>query len=282
MDRLDFFQFNPRLYPTFDDSVKRAAREEIFQTFKTVLQENLNVGTLLRSNFLVINDLLADYYGIPGVQGGHFRKVNVPGEIPRGGLLGMAGVLAMGSDGERSSPVERGAWVLRKLLHKPPPPAPANVPQLSRHSGKLLPARELLSAHMEEPQCSQCHQRIDPIGFGLEQFNAAGLWRDKEYTEIANNHQVKKSQEHPIDATGFLPDGTRFDGFFELRNAMAKHQDAFARCLAEQLVAYGLGRSFGFTDEPLIAELLAKAASENMTFPALIHALTSSQAFLSK
>jgi hypothetical protein len=237
---------------------------------------------LLKCDFVVINDVLADYYGIADVKGSGFRKVRVPENTPRGGLLGMAAILAMGSDGERSSPVERGAWVLRKLLHKPPPPAPANVPQLSRHAGKLLPARDLLVAHMEEPQCAQCHRRIDPIGFGLEQFNAVGLWRDTEYTEIANNNQVKKSQEHPIDATGSLPDGTAFNGFHQLREAIATQQDAFTRGMIEPLIAYALGRPFGFSDETLASEMLSQSQSANSTLRSLIHLLVASDTFRSK
>ena len=105
----------------------------------------------------------------------------------------MAAVFAMGSDGERSSPVERGVWVLRKLLHDPPPPAPANVPQLSRLEGKLLPVRKLIDAHMEEAQCAQCHRNIDPIGYGLEHFNAVGLWRNSEL--VSGSH--RKTKEFP-------------------------------------------------------------------------------------
>ena len=153
----------------------------------------------------------------------------------RGGLLGMAAILAMGSDGERSSPVERGAWVMRKLLHDPPPPAPPNVPQLSRHAGKLLPARELQKAHMEQPQCAQCHRTIDPIGYGLENFNAVGLWRDEEYTEFAKDNRVIRSKLFPIDAAGTLPDGDKFQDFFQLRDAVAGHEAAFARGLIERL-----------------------------------------------
>ncbi|MEI8371182.1 MAG: DUF1592 domain-containing protein, partial [Planctomycetia bacterium] len=124
MKRLDFFQFNYRLYPTFDGSAKESARREVFETVRTLLTEDLPLGTLLSSDFVVVNDVLADHYDIPGVRGAEFRKVAVPAGTPRGGLLGMAAILAMGSDGERSSAVERGAWVLRKLLHDPPPPAP--------------------------------------------------------------------------------------------------------------------------------------------------------------
>lgn len=282
MERLDFFQFNYRLYPEFDDSVKAAARQEVFETILTLLRQNRPVGELLKSDTVVINDLLADFYGIDGVRGSQFREVAVPAGQPRGGLLGMAAILAMGSDGERSSPVERGAWVLRKLLHKPPPPAPANVPQLSRHAGQLLSARDLLTAHMEEPQCFQCHRKIDPIGFGLEHFDAVGKWREVEYTEIAVNNRVRKSKEHPIDATGQLPDGTKFNGFFELRDAVADQEEAFARGLIEHLIEYALGRPFGFTDAELADSLLVRSRDTGLTLRAVIHGIVLSEAFRSK
>ncbi len=284
MDRLAFFQFNARLYPSFDDSVKRASREEVFHTVRVILEENLPVTSLLKADFVVLNELMAEFYGVGqgGATGAAFRKMPVPEGVPRGGLLGMAAVLAMGSDGERSSPVERGAWVLRKLLNDPPPPAPANVPQLSRHQGKLLPARELLRAHMEEPQCAQCHQRIDPIGFGLEHFNAVGLWREKERTEIASGNTVRKFQEHPIDASGALPDGGRFENFFELREALAKREEAFVRGLIENLISYGLGRPAAFSDEELSQSLLERARQSGWSLRAVLHALTASRAFQSK
>jgi len=282
MERLDFFNYNYRLYPEFDDSVKMAARQEVYQTILNLLGSNRPLAELLKSDTVVINELLADYYGIEGVRGPKFREVKVPADLPRGGLLGMAAILAMGSDGERSSPVERGTWVMRKLLHAPPPPAPPNVPQLSRHAGKLLPARDLLQAHMEEAQCAQCHRRIDPIGYGLEHFDAVGLWRETEYTEIAANNRVKQSKEHPIDDTGTLPDGTEFDGFFELRDAIATRHEAFARGFVEHLIAYALGRPYGFTDQDLADAILAQASKQKATPRAYIHALVQSEAFRRK
>lgn len=282
MERLDFFQFNHRLYPDFDDSVKQAARAEVFHTLETVLHDNLGLGVLLKSDFVVINDLLAEYYGIPGVTGRHFRKVNVPAGSPRGGFLGMAAILAMGSDGERSSPVERGAWVMRKLLHSPPPPAPANVPQLSRLAGKLLPARELQSAHMEQPQCAQCHRKIDPIGYGLENFNAVGQWRTEEVTEVAKNNRVIQSKAFPIDPKGRLPDGVEFADYFGLRDEVGRREEALARGFIEGLMEYGLGRPFGFSDEELAHEILTQARARGMTPRAIIHALVASKPFRSK
>lgn len=282
MERLDFFNYNYRLYPEFDDSVKMAARQEVYQTLLNLIRANRPLAGLLKSDTIVINELLADYYGIEGVRGPHFREVKVPADLPRGGLLGMAAILAMGSDGERSSPVERGAWVMRKLLHNPPPPAPPNVPQLSRHAGKLLPARDLLQAHMEEAQCAQCHRRIDPIGYGLEHFNAVGLWRETEYTEIAANNRVRQSKEHPIDDAGTLPDGTAFEGFFELRDAVAARHEAFARGFVEHLIAYALGRSYGFTDQDLADTILAQGTKQGATPRAYLHALVQSEAFRRK
>ncbi len=282
MERLDFFNYNYRLYPEFDDSVKMAARQEVYQTILNLIRGNRPLAALLKSDTVVINELLADYYGIDRVRGSQFREVKVPADLPRGGLLGMAAILAMGSDGERSSPVERGAWVMRKLLHNPPPPAPPNVPQLSRHAGKLLPARELFEAHMEEAQCAQCHRKIDPIGYGLEHFNAVGQWRETEYTEIAANNRVRQSKEHPIDDSGTLPDGTAFDGFAELRDAVASHDEAFARGFVEHLIEYALGRPYGFTDQDLADAILAQGAKQNATPRAYILALIQSKAFKHK
>lgn len=283
MTRLDFFQFNPRLYPKFDKSLRGSARREVYETIGTVLHENLPLSTLLKSDFVVVDDLLADYYGMGEMRGSSFRKVTVPAGMPRGGLLGMAAILAMGSDGERSSPIERGAWVLRKLLNDPPPPAPANVPQLSRFGSKLLSARELLTAHQEQPQCAQCHRRIDPLGHALQNFDAGGLWREVEYTEFFQNWKaIQSKQVFPIDASGQLPNGPQFTGFFGLRDAIATREQEFARGLIEHLISYALGRPCGFSDQGMVESILNKARSKGMTLRAIIHALVESPEFQSK
>ena len=192
----------------------------------------------------------------------------------------MAAILAMGSDGERSSPVERGVWVLRKLLNAPPPPAPANVPQLSRFGEKLMPARELLLAHQEQPQCAQCHRDIDPIGFALQNFDAAGVWREQEYAEFFRFWKsIQKKELFPIDGSGRLPSGETFQGFYGLRDAVAAHEEDFARGMIGHLVEYALGRPGGFSDELLVEEILARAKSKGMTLRAIIHALVESPQF---
>jgi hypothetical protein len=282
LERLDFFQFNFLLYPQFDESMKMSARDEVFQTFNSLLQNGESLNKLLKSDHVVVNDLLAEYYDFPSVKANTFKRVQVPQGSPRGGLLGMAAILAMGSDGERASPVERGAWVLRKVLHNPPPPAPPNVPQLSRLTDRLLSARELQSAHMEEPQCAQCHRNIDPIGYGLHNFDATGRWRDEENVSLTSNKKVQKNKRYPIDPSGVLPGGQRFSNFFEMRDQIATHEQDFARGFSESLIAYGLGRPYGFSDRLLAEEILKKAGDRENEISVFIHALIQSKAFHQK
>ena len=275
MERLDFFQFDTKLHREFDESVRASARKEVYESFALLLrdQERGHIGKLLKSDYVMINGLLGTYYGIDGVSGDHFRKVSLPPDSPRGGLLGTAAVLAMGSDGIESSPVERGAWVLRYLLNDPPPPAPPNVPQLSRLADKPLTARERVLAHQEEPQCASCHRKIDPIGFGLENFTAAGKWRTED------KHGKKT---YDIDPSGKFHKGPEFSGYFEMRDLIAQKENDFARGFTEHLIGYGLGRPFGFTDEDLANEITSAAKKEDHSVSAFVHALVQSKAFITK
>ncbi|MCB1065394.1 MAG: DUF1592 domain-containing protein [Verrucomicrobiae bacterium] len=278
MDRLDFFQFDTKLHHDFDESAKAAARSEVYESFALLLRDNGSLGCLLKSDYVVINGLLATYYGLDGVSGDEFRKVSLPADSPRGGLLGMAAILAMGSNGVETSPVERGAWVLRKLLHDPPPPAPKNVPQISRLAGEILTTRERFAAHMEEAQCAQCHRKIDPIGFGLENFNAAGKWR-------TTDHYEKKGvgkKEWEIDPAGAFHNGPAFEDFFELRDLVAARQEDFAQGMTESLIEYALGRPYGFTDADLADEVVAHAGAKDFAVREFILALVESRTFRRK
>ena len=272
LDRLDFFQFDTKQFRDFDESAKAAARREVYETFAHLLRNGGSLSRLLKSDEVHVNGLLATYYGIEGVSGDEFRPVKVPPGSPRGGLLGMAAVLAMGSNGERTSPVERGVWVLRYLLHNPPPPAPPNVPQLDRLDGKPVSPRERLFAHQEEAQCAQCHRKIDPIGFGLENFNAAGKWREIDY-------DPKTKKEWPIDPAGAFHNGPAFKDYLELRDLVAARSDDFARGFTEALIEYGLGRPYGFTDDALAADIVARAKEEDFAIRGFIRALVASGTF---
>ncbi|MCB1209551.1 MAG: DUF1588 domain-containing protein, partial [Verrucomicrobiales bacterium] len=175
-------------------------------------------------------------------------------------------------------PVERGAWVLRKLLHDPPPPAPKNVPQISRLEGQVLTTRERLAAHMEEAQCAQCHRKIDPIGFGLENFNAAGKWRTTDHYEKKG---VGKKQ-WDIDPSGAFHNGPAFQDFFELRDLVAARQPDFAQGFTEALIEYALGRPYGFTDADLADEIVQQAKAKNFAIREFIQALVQSGTFRRK
>jgi hypothetical protein len=287
MKRLDFFQFDVERHREFDESMRAAAREEVYQSILHLLRskDQGQLQNLLKSDYVVVNGLMAAHYGLEGVVGDHYRKVSVPGNSPRGGFLGMAAICAMGSDGKESSPVERGVWVLRHLLHSPPPPAPANVPQLSRLDGKPLTKRQKLAAHMEEAQCASCHRKIDPIGFGLENFTAAGKWRSKEhrYTKNRKGQMVPSKKGTPIHTSGAFHNGPAFANFFKLRALIAtNHKDDFARGFTEALIEYGLGRPFGFTDEELANEILVASKDKQYSVSEFIHALVQSKPFQSK
>jgi len=285
MDRLDFFQFNTQLYRDFDESTKAAARNEVFRTVEHLLRANASVRDLLTADYVIVNGLLGTFYGLEGVSGDEFRKVSLPAGSPRGGLLGMSAVMAMGSDGEHTSPVERGAWVLRFLLNEPPPNAPPNVPQITRLNDQLLTTRERLLAHQEQPQCASCHRAIDPIGFGLENFNAVGKWRTEDSFQAVDTNgkpNPKLIKHWTIDPAAALHKGPAFMDYFELREIIASRPEAFARGLTENLIAYALGRPFGFTDEDLAKDMVQRVKMKNFAMREFVQALVASKAFQTK
>jgi hypothetical protein len=212
------------------------------------------------------------------VRGDAFVPVKLPEGSPRGGFLGMAAVHAMGSNGEQTSPVERGAWVLRKLLHEPPPPAPANVPQLTRLEDKLLTTRERLSLHQEQPQCASCHRRIDPIGFGLENFDTAGQWRSEDSYE---RPQLGR-KTWTIDPAGAFHKGASFASYQQLRDLIHERSEDFARGLSTALVEYALGHPAGFSDEPLIDYMVAESKTHGYAIRSILHTLVQSREFQTK
>jgi hypothetical protein len=285
MDRLDFFEVNRPKYPRFDDSTRLAAKNEVYETFAHLLREDAPLRDLLQADYVVVNRLLAEYYGIPGVTGDAFRKVPLPAGSPRGGLLGMAAVSFMGGNGDHTSPVERGAWVLRKLLDDPPPPAPANVPQLARLAGKVLTTRERLLAHQEEAQCASCHRKIDPIGFGLENFDAVGQWRTEDTYQVMDEKGKpvpNAAKTWTIDPAASFFQGPAFRDYFELRAHLAARADDFSRGFSAALVEYALGRPVGFGDEPLLDAMVAAARNRDHAVRSFFFTLVSSEAFRAK
>ena len=278
MDRLGLFPFDTHRHNGFDKAVLDSAAKEVYHSIAHLIQNNLPSRNLIDADYIIINDVLADHYNLsPKVIGSHFRKHKIAPSTPRGGLLSTTAVLAMGSDGKESSPVERGVWILRHILDQAPPPAPPNVPQLDRLKDGFISHRDILQLHQEAPQCAQCHHKIDPVGLGLEQFDAAGRWRKVEIAEFEG-----KKKELAIDPSGHLPSGAKFQNFFELREAIYQEHDRFARILTEELISYGLGRTYQFTDEPLTQQILATSQQNGYTINDIIKGIVTSHTFQKK
>jgi hypothetical protein len=279
LHRLDFFEVNRTKFPDFDNSTRLAAKHEIYETVGYLLRTNGSLRDLLAADYVVVNNVLARHYGLDDVAGDHFRPVPLPADSPRGGFLGMTAFHLMGGNGDETSPVERGAWVLRKMLDDPPPPAPANVPAIARLAGKAATPAERLRMHQEEPQCASCHRRIDPIGLGLENFDAIGQWRTTDSYKAEGSKDVKT---WTIEPAGALFGGPAFADFYELRAVIAERPDAFARGFSRALIEYALGRPCGFSDEPLLDAMVAQGKTKNFPVRELIQALVASDAFHTK
>ncbi|MEM8888621.1 MAG: DUF1592 domain-containing protein [Bacteroidota bacterium] len=238
------FQVDPDTYPEFTPVLRDLMLKEVELFFNHVLGESQNFTDLISSDYTYLNKELAAHYGIKGIEGEEFQ-MNCLEENSRGGVLGMAGILTATSLPVRTSPVLRGKWVLEQLLGTPAPPPPPNVPELeaSQHEGvDELSLRELLLQHREDPACKSCHLQMDPLGLGLENFDAIGRWRDTY-------------ARHPIDASGKLASGEVFQGPAELKQILMNKKELFAKNLSKKMLSFALGRSLQFKDTPTIRHL---------------------------
>lgn len=262
---LDRTKLDPKRFPKFNDNIRQLMRRETLTFFAAVARRDLPVTALLNGKFTYVNDELANYYGLPGVEGDHFRPVSLEG-TPRGGLLTQGSVLVVTSNPTRTSPVKRGKWIMDNVLGTPPPPAPPNVPELDKAelTGTL---RERMEQHRVDPACASCHKVMDPLGFALEQFDAAGRYRD--------------SDEHgPVDAAGELPDGTRFVGAGELRSSLLEtRRSQFVRCVTEKLLTFALGRGLEYYDRCAVDQMISELQQEDLRFSALVQAIVASDPF---
>ncbi|GIW99895.1 MAG: hypothetical protein KatS3mg111_3228 [Pirellulaceae bacterium] len=256
-----------RLYPDFDDNLRQAMRRETELCFADILRNDLSVVRLLQSDYTFLNERLARHYGIPGVLGSRFRKVRLPSGSHRGGLLRHASILTVTSYADRTSPVIRGKWVLENILGSPPPPPPPNIPALEDTViSASLPIRQRLEAHRADPSCAACHDMIDPVGFALENFDAVGRWREFE-------------GDQPVDASGGLPDGSRFVGVEALEQGLLRYPEIFVTTVAEKLFTYGLGRGCAPADAPAIRQAVRRAAAHDYRLSELIVGLVQSPPF---
>jgi mono/diheme cytochrome c family protein len=263
------FRPSPELLFHFDDNLRQAFERETALFFDSIIRENRSVLDLLDADYTFLNERLAKHYGIPGVYGEYFRKVQLPPDSVRRGLLGQGSILTDTSRANRTSPVIRGKWILENVFGTPPPPPPPNVPDLKdeRDPSKVLPMREQMAAHRANPVCAACHAQMDQLGFALENFDAIGEWRDTDVSGV------------PIDPSAKLPDGTEFRGPTGLRKVLMNHSDEFLTTLTEKMLTYALGRGLDSTDAPAIRQIKREAAPSNYRFASLIKGIVTSTPF---
>ncbi len=255
-------------FPEFDRALRAAMKKETELYFEHIMREDRSVLEFLDSDYTFVNGRLARHYGLPNVEGDDFQRVSLRG-TPRGGVLTHASVLTVTSNPTRTSPVKRGKWVLENILGTPPPPPPPDVPELNEKKEAVLSGslRQRTEQHREKPMCASCHARMDPLGFGFENFNAIGGWREKD-------------GKFPIDPSGQLVSGESFNGPTELRSILVKRKkEEFVRCLAEKLLTYGLGRGLELYDRCAVNQIVKGLAQNGDTFSALVREIAVSAPF---
>ena len=267
--RLDEVTINTVLFPHYDVSLLEAFGRETELFIRETLRTDSSILDLLSADYTFVNERLARHYGVEGIYGSRFRKVELRDNTQRGGLLAHGALLTVTSYPGRTSPVLRGKWLLDNLLGTPPPSPPGNVPALTEVNTGQIPKgiRERLAQHRSDPVCSSCHTVIDPIGFALENFDVIGAWR--EFDEVGN----------PVDPSGNYPGGVEFAGFADLRDWMLERGDRFAHNVTEKLMTYALGRRVEYYDQPVIRQIVRDAASENYSWSSILLGVVKSAPF---
>ncbi|MFO0841255.1 MAG: DUF1592 domain-containing protein [Gemmataceae bacterium] len=280
--RLQGHAADPKLFPTFSDPLRAAMLKETELFFWEVVREDRSVLDLIDGKFTYVNGLLARHYGLEdklpaesgrgfgrrggrGGRGGGFVRVDLSG-TDRAGVLTHASVLTVTSNPTRTSPVKRGKWVLEQILGTPPPPPPPDAPELDDKNQLTGTLRQQMEQHRKNPACANCHAKMDPLGFAFENYDAVGRFR-------------KEDGKHAIDASGVLPDGKVFNGPRELRVILKDKKDLFARCLAEKMLTYALGRGLEHYDNPSLDEITAGLARNDFRFSALVTGVVKSLPF---
>jgi len=300
LEAMDRVAISEDYYPHFNQHLKTQMREETQRFLRELVQEDLSARNLIDSDFLMLNETMARHYGVKGILGSKFRRIAVEKESPRGGLLTQASLLMGNSTGEDSHPIKRAVWVRKRLLDDPPPPPPANVPELDADSPEFahLSVREQLRTHRQEPSCASCHANIDPWGVAFEHFDAIGQWRGqiKKMKPRAAEEKTDAEKEDkdapppppefeylPVDTRETLPDGTAIESVDDLRAyLLGTRREDFARTIVTKMLAYSLGRSLEFTDEPEVDRLTDGFLEDDMRLRSLLVEVVKSDLFRTK
>ena len=281
------------LYPDYylDDLLQESAQAETQAFFADLLRADRPVRDLAAADHVFINERLATHYGLPPVDGSAIRRVQLPPDSPRGGLLTQAAVLKVTANGTTTSPVVRGAWIMERVLGLPPPPPPPSVPAVEPDIRGAATIRQQLAQHRTQESCSACHAKIDPAGFALENFDVMGGWRDR-YRAVGGGKPDpglgkggQKFEFHaalPVDASGVLPDGRAFADIREFKRLLLADETQLARNLARQLTVYATGAPVGFADRAAVEQILVRARAHRYGVRTLVHEMVQSPLFLNK
>lgn len=254
------------VFPAFQEYLRMSMQEETEQFFQHIVKEDRSIVEFIDADYTFLNQRLAEFYGIPGVEGNEFRKVNLAG-TPRGGVLTQGSILTVTSYANRTSPVLRGKWVLENILNAPPPPPPPGVPALEEASvAATASLREKMEAHRTNSTCASCHARMDPLGFGLENFDAIGTWRTED-------------GEFDVDASGKLPDGRSFSGPVELKTILKADSEAFTQGMTERMLTYALGRGLEVYDRRTVRSIADRVMENDYRFSSLVLGIVNSLPF---
>ncbi len=288
---IDFTEPDKNLYPEFDELLKVAMVEESHRFFQEILDQDLSLSNFIDSDWLILNERLAEHYGIDGVKGLHYRKVKRPTNSVRGGVLTQAAVLKVTANGTNTSPVLRGVWVLDRILGQPAPPPPRGVPSVEPDIRGATTLREQLEKHRNVESCATCHIKIDPPGFALENFNVIGGWRANyrslgegkritdKYIDSYNHVRVRYKIGLPVDATGTSSDGKPFSNITEFKKLLLRDQKSIAHGLTKNLTTYATGRPLGFSDRATLNQLVEASQQNNYGLRSLIHEIVQSPIF---
>jgi hypothetical protein len=291
LDDIDFTVPDENLYPEYNQLLRQSMLDETQAFFREVLDRDLSVQNFIDSDFAMINQPLADFYGIDAVEGLRVRRVELPDDCLRGGVLTQAGVLKVSADGTRTSPVLRGAWILKYFYGEPSPPPPPTVQAVEPDIRGAATIREQLAKHRDHESCNRCHRKIDPPGFALESFDVIGAQRDWYRTRgggkyvnrprhpQAPNHHVQYRQGPDVDASGVTADGQPFAGIREYKQLLLKDEAAMARALTRLMLMYSLGRHVGFSDRPEVERIVARVRESGCGLRSIVHEIAQSEVF---
>ncbi|MCM8532074.1 MAG: DUF1588 domain-containing protein, partial [Lentisphaeraceae bacterium] len=284
----------PKIYPEYDSALHWSMEQEVYAFFKELISKNLSATNVVDADFVMINDRLAEHYQLPKVEGSHIRKVKLPAQSPRGGVLGMAAIHKVTSNGTTTSPVLRGIWVLERVMGIHPPPPPPGVPAVEPDIRGATSIIDQLEMHRNNKRCSACHKMIDPPGIAMESFDVIGQWRENYRALSAKKQEVRvvvrPNSKVPqfyhvgqaVVSNSELRDGSKFKNIIEFKKLLLKDTEKVTANVVEKLLSYATGAGVRFADRYEVKQIVAKTKKQNHGMRSIIHEIVKSKIFKRK